>query len=654
MLNTGWGQWDKFLYNFVGKKINIMEIGVYEGEATTWFLKNLMTNKESKIYAIDTFEGSPEYIDTDFSKIKKTFLNNIKKTKRDNQVIVMEMMSFTALNKLIYEKKMFNQFDIIFIDASHEANDVILDAVLSWRLLKVEGILIFDDYKWKKIVQKNYRPALAIDSFIEIYKPEIEVLNIGWQFILKKIEKDDSDLPIVTENIYNEVNDLYDNYFEKFYNFKIVKLKSHNNKIKFNIKFDIIENLYNNKNITNYLNMILDDKKKNINENKSYVIPSFFINNDNNVDGLYKNEDYNKKLKFKEYINKNKNNKFNKYYNFFYDKSFFVCYSENLNYLLKNQIYNNYITFLNFDYRNYENVSETGKFMGSKYNITNEVFKNKDFLFYNIFINQNVNDIKSKLNDNFKNFKNIKINQLHFYYYNDIISLSKNLHKQIDIINISLNRLIDYYIIRPKILTCLIFYYCFFVLSIQKKGGSATITIPIFNDKLIYDIIYIFCKYYNNIEVKINFCKTMMASSFILFLSDFKGIVDNELDELLNMCNLINSKISNTGININFLDKKLRNELKIEKKLDKNSSNITISNIHDNVIDNLYLKSLNEFVREKYSIYNLEIKLIKRVLKILDELEKSEFKEKQYDMIDDLIFKKQIEFLTIFYGKIFF
>ena len=153
---------------------------------------------------------------------------------------------------------MFNQFDIIFIDASHEANDVILDAVLSWRLLKVEGILIFDDYKWKKIVQKNYRPALAIDSFIEIYKPEIEVLNIGWQFILKKIEKDDSDLPIVTENIYNEVNDLYDNYFEKFYNFKVIKLKSHNNKIKFNIKFYIIENFYYNKNISNWLDTFLD------------------------------------------------------------------------------------------------------------------------------------------------------------------------------------------------------------------------------------------------------------------------------------------------------------------------------------------------------------------------------------------------------------
>ena len=145
-----------------------------------------------------------------------------------------------------------------------------------------------------------------------------------------------------------------------------------------------------------------------------------------------------------------------------------------------------------------------------------------------------------------------------------------------------------------------------------------------------------------------------MTSSFLLFLSDFKGIVDSELDELLNMCNLINSKISNTGININFLDKKLRKELKIEKKLDKNSSNISIKNIHDNLINELYLKNLNEFVREKYSIYNLEIKLIKRVLKILEELENSEFKEKQYDMIDDLIFKKQIEFITIFYSKIFF
>ena len=145
-----------------------------------------------------------------------------------------------------------------------------------------------------------------------------------------------------------------------------------------------------------------------------------------------------------------------------------------------------------------------------------------------------------------------------------------------------------------------------------------------------------------------------MTSSFLLFLSDFKGIVDSELDELLNMCNLINSKISNTGININFLDKKLRKELKIEKKLDKNSSNISIKNIHDNLINELYFKNLNEFVREKYSIYNLEIKLIKRVLKILDELENSEFKEKQYDMIDDLIFKKQIEFITIFYSKIFF
>ena len=37
---------------------------------------------------------------------------------------------------------MINQFDIIFIDASQEANDVIMDVVLAWNLLKINGVLI--------------------------------------------------------------------------------------------------------------------------------------------------------------------------------------------------------------------------------------------------------------------------------------------------------------------------------------------------------------------------------------------------------------------------------------------------------------------------------------------------------------------------------
>ena len=39
-----------------------------------------------------------------------------------------------------------NNFDLIYIDASHYAPDVLSDAVLAFKLLKPGGILIFDDY----------------------------------------------------------------------------------------------------------------------------------------------------------------------------------------------------------------------------------------------------------------------------------------------------------------------------------------------------------------------------------------------------------------------------------------------------------------------------------------------------------------------------
>lgn len=185
-LQTGWKHWDITLSKFVDKKVNIMEIGVYEGKATIWFLKNIMTNKKSNLIAIDTFGGSPEYNNKiNFNEIEKKFYENIKKTGRDKQVLIMKMMSEEALIKLANINKM--KFDIIFIDASHEAKDVLSDNVLSWKLLKDNGILINDDYKWDKLNKNYFRPKIAIDSFINCYYPEIKILYKGYQMILEKI-----------------------------------------------------------------------------------------------------------------------------------------------------------------------------------------------------------------------------------------------------------------------------------------------------------------------------------------------------------------------------------------------------------------------------------------------------------------------------------
>jgi hypothetical protein len=41
-----------------------------------------------------------------------------------------------------------------------------LDSLLSWNLLKPNGVLIWDDYLWKRREYGNKVPKLAIDQFL--------------------------------------------------------------------------------------------------------------------------------------------------------------------------------------------------------------------------------------------------------------------------------------------------------------------------------------------------------------------------------------------------------------------------------------------------------------------------------------------------------
>ena len=60
--------------------------------------------------------------------------------------------------------------------------------MLSWKVLKVGGYLIFDDYGWNLLKDKpNYvRPKLSIDCFLNLFRDDIQIIHKGYKVFLKK------------------------------------------------------------------------------------------------------------------------------------------------------------------------------------------------------------------------------------------------------------------------------------------------------------------------------------------------------------------------------------------------------------------------------------------------------------------------------------
>lgn len=182
--------WTDQLKHLCSYKLEVLEIGSFEGASTTWILDELFKNENSILTSVDTFEGSVEHksskeISSILGSIEEKFDENINKTGKSDQLKKIKSKSYDALIEM--NLRFDVAFDLIYIDGSHVASDVISDAVLSWPLLKEGGILIFDDYKWDKYSDDYNNPRIAIDAFINCYKPELEIIRIGYQVIVKKI-----------------------------------------------------------------------------------------------------------------------------------------------------------------------------------------------------------------------------------------------------------------------------------------------------------------------------------------------------------------------------------------------------------------------------------------------------------------------------------
>lgn len=145
-----------------------IEIGVLHGDCSVFCAEKIANGPNSIHYAIDIDEN--EFLMNNISPFP-----NIK---------FLKGYSHDVLRREFLQP---NIADYIYIDGSHLAIDVLQDAVLSYYLLKDNGILIFDDYGWGiHTTDETQKPKLGIDSFLSGYMGYFHVLEMGWQVICKK------------------------------------------------------------------------------------------------------------------------------------------------------------------------------------------------------------------------------------------------------------------------------------------------------------------------------------------------------------------------------------------------------------------------------------------------------------------------------------
>lgn len=173
----------------------ILEIGSYEGASACFLINSLAQKKPIELHCVDTWEGGIEHKGFDMDSVEVRFKHNtdlaIGSAPHKVDLFVHKGFSDFELSKLIVSGKSL-YFDFIYIDGSHQAPDVICDAILSFKLLKVGGVIAFDDYLWSEDSPHGIDPVRcpkpAIDAFTNLYCRKINIIPAHlYQLYIQKI-----------------------------------------------------------------------------------------------------------------------------------------------------------------------------------------------------------------------------------------------------------------------------------------------------------------------------------------------------------------------------------------------------------------------------------------------------------------------------------
>lgn len=119
----------------------IVEVGAWKGKSASFMAVEIANRrKDIDFYVVDTFKGSIEHTPEEVERLYETYIENTKGL----QIRTLVMESVEAA-------KEFTAVDFVFIDASHEYDDVIADIQSWYPKIKKGGVLAGHDYEWEGV-----------------------------------------------------------------------------------------------------------------------------------------------------------------------------------------------------------------------------------------------------------------------------------------------------------------------------------------------------------------------------------------------------------------------------------------------------------------------------------------------------------------------
>ncbi len=166
--------WTEYLKPFATRpNVKILEVGFYQGMSACWLMDSILTDDTDRLTCID-------------KHYHPKFKENITKTGAESRVDILqgdvrELMSESAQSS----------FDVINLQDRDKTIDIVAKTTeLAWKLLKPQGIIIFNYYGWRSPKDESQNPKVAIDRFLNSTKGQWQHVHLAppiSQLIIRKL-----------------------------------------------------------------------------------------------------------------------------------------------------------------------------------------------------------------------------------------------------------------------------------------------------------------------------------------------------------------------------------------------------------------------------------------------------------------------------------